>query len=89
MTKYEEIILIESQIKELEAKLSKLRSSPKKKIKRGDYVIATATQEWSYTKGERYWVDSVGIGHIKVRSANPADRNRFIFWMDDSDWIKE
>lgn len=89
MTKYEEIIFIESQIKELEAKLSKLRSAPKKKVKRGDYVIATATQEWSYTKGERYWVDSVSDGHIHVRSANQADRDRFIFWMTNSDWIKE
>jgi hypothetical protein len=88
MSKYEQIKALEAKIATLKDQLSKIQSEPQT-VKRGDYVIAIDSVEWAYTRGERYWVDSVSNGHIHVRSADPARRNNFVFWMSDSDWVKD
>ena len=88
MTKYNQIKALEAQITALQEQLSNVKSKPQT-VKRGDYVIAIANVDWGYSKGERYWVDSVSDGHIHVRSANPKYRDNFVFWMSNSDWVKD
>jgi len=88
MNKYQQIQILENQTKALQETINTIKSKPQT-VKRGDYVIATNSVEWSYSRGERYWVDSVADGHIFVRSANPKYRHNFIFWMSNSDWAKD
>lgn len=90
MTKYEQIIAIEEQIAKLKADIKAIKSAPEQGVvKRGDYIICTASVEWAYSKGDRMWVDSVADGHIHCRSADPKHRNSYVFWVSNSDWVKD
>ena len=88
MNKYDEIKGYEEGIRVLQDAIAKIRREPKI-VKRGDYIICTASVEWAYSKGDRMWVDSVSNGHIHCRSANPKYRDSGIFWVSNSDWVKE
>jgi hypothetical protein len=91
MNKYDEIKGYEDAIKVLQNEINKLKNDPMDKatVKRGDFIICTASVEWSYSKGDRMWVDSVHPGHILVRSENPKYRDSYVFWCSNSDWVKE
>lgn len=91
MTKYEAIKCYEDGIKVLQASIQKLINTPDKQktVKRGDFIICTDSSEWAYSKGERMWVDSVADGRIYARSANPKYRKNGIFWVSNSDWVKD
>jgi hypothetical protein len=90
MTKYEEILAHEEAIQVLKNEIQKIKKAPKQgTVNRGDYIICTASVEWAYSKGDRMWVDSVSNGHIHCRSANPKYRDSGIFWVSNSDWVKD
>ena len=88
MTKHEQIKELEAQITELQERLDKVKQITEP-IKRGDFIVCTASVEWSYSKGDRMWVDSIADGHIHCRSANPEYRANGIYWVSNSDWAKE
>lgn len=92
MNKYEQIKAYEEAIKILQNEVMKLENDPvdKATIKRGDYIICTRSVEWAYTKGDRMWVDSVEYGcHITARSEEPRRRDDYVYWVPNSDWVKE
>ena len=91
MNKYEEIKAYEEAIAILQAKVKELKNDPAKQgtVNRGDFIICTNSVEWSYSKGDRMWVDNVSNGHIHCRSANPKYRDNGIYWVSNSDWVKE
>ena len=88
MTKFEQIRALEDQIAKLKDDIKSIKSKPEV-VNRGDYIICTASVEWSYSKGDRMWVDNVSDGHIHCRSANPKYRDNGIYWVSNSDWVKE
>ena len=91
MTKYEEIKGYEEAIKVLQNAINKLKNDPMDKatVKRGDFIICTNSTEWAYSKGDRMWVDSVYYDHILARSEDPIRRDMYVFWVTNSDWVKE
>lgn len=88
MNKYDEIRGYEEGIKVLQAAIAKIRNEPKI-VKRGDFIICTNSVDWSYSKGDRMWVDSVSNGHIHCRNAKPEYRDSGIYWVSNRDWVKE
>jgi hypothetical protein len=91
MTKFKQIAELEAQKtafnKAIDNQIKALKSA--QKLKRGDYVVALNSVEWSYTKGTRYWVDEVNASHIFIRSEDAKSRENYVFWMTNSDWIKD
>ena len=89
MTKYEEIQVYREAIKALQDAVDKLQKEDNATVKVGDYIICTRSVEWAYNKGDRMWVDTVNSSHILARSENPANRKNYVYWITNSDWVKE
>lgn len=89
MTEYEEIKGYEEGIKVLQEAIAKVKARSNRTVKRGDYIICTNSSDWAYNRGERMWVDSVHDSHVLARPADIKYRNNGIFWVTNSDWVKE
>lgn len=89
MTDYEEIKGYEEAIEVLRNAIMEVKARSNKAIKRGDYIICTNSVDWAYNKGDRMWVDSVHDSHVLARSADIKYRNNGIYWVTNSDWVKE